>query len=84
MIHDPLCPQPLCDYNETADAECIGYGDCTHRCQCALIAKVRNETLAQAIAVVRGVRTFDDSVYESQVVMHLDVLSALRALQEPS
>ncbi len=41
MTHDPLCPQQRCDYNETADADCMGYEDCTHRCQCDLISKVR-------------------------------------------
>jgi hypothetical protein len=79
MTHDPLCP---CESHKQPHIKYLG-GHC-HYCQCALIAKARNEALTQAIEAVRRVRTFDDWVYESQVVMHLDVLSALRALQEPS
>lgn len=46
MAHDPLCPQPLCDYGQP-DGECYGYADCWHHCECALIAKVRAEEVAR-------------------------------------
>lgn len=48
MTHDPLCPLPLCDYGSDAEGACYGYGDCHHRCQCNLIAKVRADEQRQA------------------------------------
>ena len=41
MTHDPLCPEPKCDYGSLNEGACYGYGDCTHWCQCDLITKVR-------------------------------------------
>ena len=41
--HDPLCPAPLCDWTGKAGADCMGYEDCPHDCQCNLIVQVREE-----------------------------------------
>lgn len=51
-VHDPLCPRPLCDYGEP-DGQCYGYEDCTHDCQCALIAKVRAYEQDRAEQVIK-------------------------------
>lgn len=46
--HDPLCPAPLCDFGNP-DAECIDPYECDHRCDCALIARVREDERAAAL-----------------------------------
>lgn len=48
MTHDLFCPWPLCDYGQP-DADCTGYEDCTHDCQCTLIAKVRADEREQSV-----------------------------------
>lgn len=47
MTHDPFCPEPKCDYGSDNDDACYGYEDCWHRCQCALITKVREDERKQ-------------------------------------
>ena len=58
MTHDPVCPQPKCDYGSFNDDACHGFSECPHRCQCDLIAKVRADEKSR---LIRSVIVYDYS-----------------------
>lgn len=53
MEHDPLCPQPHCDFGEP-DGDCMGYEDCWHWCQCSLISRIRNDERKRSDLYMQG------------------------------
>ena len=67
MTHDPMCPQPNCDFGEP-DGHCYGWEDCDHACQCWLIDRVRKDerfyALRDAVHIVE--QMLDEYPYDSE------------------
>jgi hypothetical protein len=65
MIHDPLCSGPCCEWMPQP---------CGCQCNCDLITKARQDTLAKCITAVAEFTEKGDSVRPADIMYALQVL----------